>query len=85
MPTSYVNDIQPLFRPNDIACMAPMGVRLADPDWMCDASARFAFADHGNARQVHARLAAGDMPPGGAWPAAQVGAYKRWMMDGFRR
>jgi hypothetical protein len=84
MPATFGADIRPLFRGQDIACMGRAGVRLDDAAWMCDAAAGHGFADHGNARIVHARLAAGNMPPDGAWPADRLAAYQQWMSDGFQ-
>ena len=83
MPTTYRTDIRPKFRPNDIACMRPRGVLVDSQDWMCDVAATFGFPDHGNARRVHNRLTAGNMPPDGAWPADWLAAYESWMVDGF--
>jgi hypothetical protein len=81
---TYGANIRPLFRAHDIGCMAPAGVLLDNATWMCDAAAGHGFPDHGNARIVHARLNAGTMPPDGAWPAAQLETYQRWMSDGFQ-
>lgn len=50
MTTSFGNDILPMFRPGDVACMTPKGVRLSDADWICDPAGNGDFADHANAR-----------------------------------
>jgi hypothetical protein len=84
MVTSFSTHIQPLFRPGDLACMGPHGIHLDEPGWMCDPIARFGFADHGNARLVHKRLAAGEMPPDAPWPVGRISTFRQWMDDGFR-
>ena len=84
MPTAFDADIRPLFRAQDIACMARAGVLLNDATWMCEAAPSFGFPDHGNARVVHARLKAGNMPPDGAWPSDRLSTYEQWMNDGFQ-
>jgi hypothetical protein len=83
MTTSFAQDILPKFRPGDIGCMAPKGIRIGNAQWMCDPSANGGFADHGNARRVYAALAQGFMPPGQKWPQDWLDAYERWMTDGF--
>jgi hypothetical protein len=82
--TTYSADIKPLFRPNDLACMVPHGIRLDDQTWMCDPAASPDFLDHGHARLVFQRLQAGTMPPDGAWPPAQIATYRNWMSGGFQ-
>ena len=47
--TSYVADVRPLFRPQDIACMAGGGVLLDDSAYMTDAGGDGSFADHAHA------------------------------------
>jgi hypothetical protein len=84
MPTTYKEDIQPLFREGDIACMQRHSVLLDDPTWMCDAAPRHGYDDHGNARVVQERLAAGDMPPDLPWSPDRLAAYQKWMDDGFQ-
>lgn len=84
MATSFVNDILPMFRPGDIACMTPKGIRIGDATWMCDAAADQGFDDHGNARRVFAALSAGFMPPGQKWTQASLDLYSDWMTEGFQ-
>jgi hypothetical protein len=74
-PPSYAQDIRPLFRDRDVACMAPKGVKLADPAWMTVAA---------NAQRVFDVLNAGLMPPDGKWPDANIELFKSWM-DGGRQ
>lgn len=69
---SFETDVKPLFRERDRRSMA------------------FAF-DLGSHRDVgeHAdaildRLEAGTMPCDGAWPAAQVELFRRWIAGGKR-
>jgi hypothetical protein len=83
MPTSFANDIAPLFRPKDTNCMAAHGVQLGIATWMCDPTARFGFPDYGNARRVFSALSRGVMPPDGAWPPDQLAVYRQWMDEGF--
>ena len=84
MTTSYANDILPLFRPGDLACMTPKGVQLGEVQWMCDPAGNDDFDDHANARRVFAVLAAGFMPPGRRWSQDRLDTYSAWMTDGFR-
>ena len=84
MTTSFGNDILPMFRPGDIACMTPKGVRLSDADWICDPAGNGDFADHANARRVFAALSSGFMPPGHRWLQDPLDLYARWMGDGFQ-
>jgi hypothetical protein len=81
--TSYTADIKPKFRPDDIRCMAPKGVKLDDAVWMCDPSPGDGFDNHGNARRVFAALSAGFMPPDGAWQQDWLDTYQEWMTGGF--
>lgn len=84
MATTYTHDIRPKFRDQDIACMSPRGIHLDDPAWISDPATNGGFADHGNARRVHAALASGRMPPDGAWPQPWLDTYDAWMSDGFQ-
>jgi len=84
MATSFANDILPMFRPGDIACMTPKGIRIADATWMCDPTADQGFDDHGNARRVFAALSAGFMPPGQKWTQDSLDLYSDWMTEGFQ-
>src|SRR4051794_32275379 len=81
---TYSVDIRPKFRPQDIACMTPKGVHLADPQWMCDPGGGSEFSDHGNARRAYAALSQGFMPPDGAWPQDWLDTYSDWMTGGFQ-
>jgi hypothetical protein len=83
--TTYTADIKPKFRPQDIGCMAPRHVLLADQGWMCNAAAGFGFADHGNARHVFERLSDGSMPTDAPWSQAWLDAYQSWIDGGFQR
>jgi len=83
MSTSFATTILPLFREQDINCMASHGVQLSNGDWMCDPSARFGFPDHGNARRVFSALSRGVMPPDGQWPPDPLATFQQWMNDGF--
>ncbi len=82
---TFTADILPKFRPGDVVCMARHGVSLADVAWMTNPAGTPEFPDHAHARQVHARIASGAMPPDGRWPAEWVAAYEAWMDAGFQR
>jgi hypothetical protein len=84
MAATFAGDIAPKFRPKDIGCMTPHGIRLGDTAWMCSAAASFGFDDHGNARVVFAQLSEGSMPPDGAWPKDWVDTYQAWIDGGFQ-
>ncbi|MDR7116103.1 hypothetical protein [Caulobacter sp. BE254] len=80
---SFARDIMPMFRPDDIACMRPMGVRLNNPDWMTDPGGDPEHPDHANARRVFAVLKKGSMPPDQPWSNAWLAIYDDWMANGF--
>ena len=82
---TFIDDILPLFRAGDIACMAPMGVKLGDTEWMCNPQPGNGFEDHGNARIVHSLLCRGSMPPDRPWTPLQLDAYAEWMRGGFTK
>jgi hypothetical protein len=83
MAICYTVDILPLFRAGDITCMAAKGIDLGSTTWMCDATGKFGFPDHGNARRVFSALSRGIMPPDGAWPKDRLTIYQQWMDEGF--
>jgi hypothetical protein len=88
MTVLYATQILPLFRPQDIACMARPGVLLDSVTYMSDATGDAHYADHANARHIYARLAGTEtpqMPPdvAGRWSAANLALYQQWMTDGF--
>jgi hypothetical protein len=68
--TSFAADIRPLFRDKDIKAM----------------KGRFDLSDYGDvsehADKIHQRLSAGTMPCDGAWPAAQLDLFQKWIDDG---
>jgi hypothetical protein len=73
---TYQNDIFPMFRPGDIACMnrhPAQDVHLGDNAWMCVPA---------NAQRVYDVLNAGDMPPDGKWPDSKLATFKQWMDEG---
>jgi hypothetical protein len=88
MPVSFATDIEPLFRPTDIACMHRFGVELNDYGYMSDATGDDTFPDHANARHVYARLTGDElprMPMGGTfWSDEQLACFNQWMTDGFQ-
>jgi hypothetical protein len=67
---SFVRDIQPLFRDEDVEAM-----RYA-----------FDLGDHeqvrNNAQAIYERLADGSMPCDAAWPADQIALFRRWVDEG---
>ena len=80
---SFAKDIVPMFRPDDIACMRSMGVRLDNPDWMTDPGGDPDYPDYANARRVFAVLQKGSMPPDQPWSGAWLTVYQDWMANGF--
>jgi hypothetical protein len=74
MALSFAKDIRPLFRDGDVKCMAPAGVRLDDPAWMCVAA---------NAQTVYHAVSTGAMPPDAPWTEERVKMFKSWMDEGF--
>jgi hypothetical protein len=87
MPISFQEDVQPLFRPDDIDCMSGIGVSLDDYTYMSNPAGNGSFPDHANARDVLAHLtgaARPRMPMGGPyWTDAQITTFQQWMDDGF--
>jgi hypothetical protein len=64
---SFARDIKPLFRDKD-------------RDSMLKAFDLFDYADvSGHADAIVGALRSGKMPCDGAWPAAQVDTFQRWM------
>jgi hypothetical protein len=84
MEVSYEKNILPLFRPQDVQCMARARVLLDQADWMLDPTGGGPFADHANARLVGEKIAARTMPPDAPWPDQQIALYQSWMATGFR-
>lgn len=80
---TYTDDILPMFRPQDVTCMTPQGVKIGDVTWMCDPAGNHGFPDHGNARRVFAALHRGFMPPDGQWSQQWLDTYQSWMDGGF--
>jgi len=83
MAVTYSNDIYPLFRSQDKACMDAQQIYLGSSEWMCDPTPSFGFADHGNARHVFQRISNNSMPPDGPWPQSRKDTYTSWMDGGF--
>ena len=83
MATRYDKDILPLFRPQDIQCMARARVLLDQAEWMLDPAGDARFADHAHARLVGEKLANKSMPPDGPWSADQIALFLDWMAGGF--
>ena len=87
MSVSFASDILPLFRTNDVSCMARYGVSLNDYTYMSDPAGDDTFADHANARHVNAHLTGDEtprMPMGGPyWSSTQLALFAQWMTDGF--
>ncbi len=75
-PVSFQNDILPLFRPQDISCMAGMGVMLSDYNYMSQSDNAKAVYDHLTG------IAQPRMPLGGPyWSAEQLALYNSWMTE----
>ena len=88
MSVSFAEHIVPLFGARDISCMARYDVPLTDYSYMSDATGNETFADHANARNVYAHLAATAtprLPTGGPyWPAARMQSFEQWMTTDFK-
>jgi hypothetical protein len=73
---SFENDILPLFRPQDIACMSGRGVLLDDFAYMSQPA---------NARAVYKALTGAtqpQMPLGGPfWTPVQLALFNTWMTE----
>lgn len=69
-PVSYATDVKPLFHERDRDSMT-----FAFDLWAFDDVAE-------NAGIILKRLQAGTMPCYGAWPAANVDLFKRWVEGG---
>jgi hypothetical protein len=87
MPVSFAQEIAPLFRPIDIACMRKYGVRLDDYLYMGDPTGDGTYSDYANGRYVYAHLtgvAQPQMPMGGPyWSSDQLQLFEQWMTEGF--
>ena len=84
MATSYEKNILPLFRPQDIQCMARARVLLDQAAWMLDPAGDDSFADHAHARVVGEKIAGKSMPPDAPWPDDRIARYRDWMAGGFQ-
>jgi hypothetical protein len=68
---SFVSDIRPLFRDNDV-------------DEMQFAFDLSQYADvKAHAEEIYDRLADGSMPCDGPWPETQVALFREWMDGGY--
>jgi hypothetical protein len=83
-PASFAHDIAPMFRPGDVACMAPKGVKLSDAGWMTDPAGDDDYPDHAHARMVFDALSQQVMPPDGPWAPAKIAVFQHWMDAGFK-
>jgi len=69
---SFATDIRPKFRDRDIKSMAGH----------FDLSSYDDVREH--ADSILERLAAGEMPCDGAWPAADVDTFRQWVTNGMQ-
>lgn len=74
MTLSFVQDIRPLFRKQDIDCMKDYG--NFDLSKVGDVRA--------NSAMIYKRLAAKEMPEDGAWSDANIAKFKQWMDAGMK-
>ncbi len=72
-PVSFETDVKPMFRERDRGSMT-----FAFDLWSYDDVSE-------NADAILARLQDGSMPCDGAWPAAQVDTFERWVTSGRPR
>ncbi len=70
---SFVDDIRPLFRSNDIETMKPMGIDLSSYE---DVKTK--------AQSIYVRLSAKDMPCDGPWSEQSIQKFKEWMDGGTK-
>ncbi len=70
---SFAADIRPLFRPNDIETMKPMGIDFSSYE---DVKKK--------AQSIYARLSAKDMPCDGPWSDQSLQKFKQWMESGMK-
>jgi hypothetical protein len=74
MPTSFANDIQPLFRDiPDVDSMQGYGLDLSSYE---EVKAR--------ASEIYTRLADGSMPCDEPWTPDRLSLFKVWMDEGYR-
>jgi len=80
---SFAADIVPLFRSADVQCMTQRGVKLADFQYMSDATGDADSPDHANARHVLARVTGQELPrmPLGApaWTNEKIDSLRQWI------
>jgi hypothetical protein len=73
MPTSFANDIRPLFRDSpDVDSMQGYGLDLSSYEEV-----------KAQASGIYARLADGSMPCDEPWPPDRLLLFKLWMDEGF--
>ena len=73
MAGSFKTDILPMFRQDDIDCMAEHDVLLDDYEWMSNPT---------NANNVYLRLTGKrrpQMPPDGPWSSDKLKRFNDWM------
>ena len=74
---SFARDIRPLFRPEDIQHMKPMGILLDDFKYMSDSK---------NAQSVYDSLTGETQPQmpmnGPYWPKDKLDLFQKWMKGG---
>ena len=74
---SFARDIRPLFRPEDIQHMNPMGILLDDFKYM---------SDSGNAQRVYDSLTGETQPQmpvnGPYWSKDKLDLFENWMKGG---
>jgi len=78
MAVSFAKDIAPLFTPADVACMGRRGVMLTVYTYMSVPSNAQDVLDHLDGSSPP------QMPPSGAWPAAQIQLFKSWITGGYQ-
>ncbi len=72
MALSFANDIRPLIRKGDIACMKDYGFDLS------------ILGDvRRNAAHIYQRLSDKSMPEDGPWSDEKIAIFKQWMDEGM--
>jgi hypothetical protein len=69
-PVSFAADVKPFFREKDRSSMLPHFDLWSHDDVSAHAPA------------ILARLAEGEMPCDGAWPADRIDIFRRWLAQG---
>jgi len=80
---SFARDIRPLFRPEDVQHMKPMGILLDDFKYMSDNK-----NNYDNAQRVYDSLTGETQPQmpmnGPYWSKDKLDLFQKWMQGGYQ-